>query len=207
MSDNKNSQVMAFAAMCQCVQLVHNLARGKTIDDQQWEICINSIMITDPEGSQDIYPSSSDLFLGFKTLIGQLSDSGESRSVEVTKYVAGLIALERKLMKSPNSLAMLAQRVDQVKRQLNHFSINEQCVISNLAAIYSEIISPLGSKIQISGAPAQLQKKIVQERIRALLLAGVRAAVFWRQMGGKRRHLLLARKEIVKNAQQQLNRI
>ncbi|NRA71720.1 MAG: high frequency lysogenization protein HflD [Gammaproteobacteria bacterium] len=207
MSDNKNNQVLAFAAMCQCAQLVHNIARTGTIDNQQWQVCVNSLVITDPENATDIYSSSADLFLGFKTLIAQLSDNNDNRSVEVTKYVAGLIALERKLMKSPKSLAMMSQRVDQVKRQLHHFTVNDPAVIANFASIYSDIISPLGSKIQISGVPEQLQQKIIQEKIRALLLAGIRAAVLWRQMGGKRRHLLLARKELVTNAQQQLNRI
>lgn len=204
--NNKNNQVLAFAAMCQCAQLVHNIARTGTIDKQQWQVCVNSLVITDPDNATDIYGSSADLFLGFKTLISQLSDN-DARSMEVTKYVAGLIALERKLMKSPKSLAMMSQRVDQVKRQLHHFTVDDPAVIANFASIYSDIISPLGSKIQISGVPEQLQQKIVQEKIRALLLAGVRAAVLWRQMGGKRRHLLLARKELVKNAQQQLNRI
>ena len=207
MSDNKNNQVLAFAAMCQCAQLVHNIARTRTIDNQQWQVCVNSLVITDPENATDIYSSSADLFLGFKILIAQLSDNNDNRSVEVTKYVAGLIALERKLMKSPKSLAMMSQRVDQVKRQLHHFTVNDPAVIANFASIYSDIISPLGSKIQISGVPEQLQQKIIQEKIRALLLAGIRAAVLWRQMGVKRRHLLLARKELVTNAQQQLNRI
>ena len=207
MADINNTQVLAFAAMCQCAQLVHNLARTGTIDSQQFQACANSVVITDPENAGDIYPSSSDLFLGFKTLIGQLSDDSENRSVEVTKYVAGLISLERKLMKSSDSLAMMSQRVDQIKRQLHHFAIDDSAVIANFASIYADIISPLGSKIQISGNPTQLQQKAVQEKIRALLLAGVRAAVLWRQMGGKRRHLILARKHLVKNAQQQLNRI
>jgi len=207
MTNNKNNQVLAFAAMCQCAQLVHNLARTGTIDNQQWQVCINSVLITDPEHPHDIYPSSSDLFLGFKTMIEQLSDTSSGRNIEITKYVAGLIALERKLMKSQQSLASMSQRVDQVKRQLHHFELDDPAVIANLASIYSDIISPLGSKIKISGTPAQLQQKLVQEKIRALLLAGVRAAVLWRQMGGKRRHLLLARKELVTNAQQQLRRI
>ena len=207
MTNHKNNQVLAFAAMCQCAQLVHNLARTGTIDNQQWQVCINSLLITDPDNAQDIYPNSSDLFLGYKTMIEQLSDSGNNRNIEITKYIAGLIALERKLMKSQRSLASMGQRVDQVKGQLHHFTIDDPAVIANLASIYSDIISPLGSKIKITGTPAQLQQKLVQEKIRALLLAGVRAAVLWRQVGGKRRHLLLARKELIQNAQRQLSRI
>jgi high frequency lysogenization protein len=42
----------------------------------------------------------------------------------------------------------------------------------------------------------------VQHRIRALLLAGIRAAVLWRQVGGKRRHFFFGKGKIVKIAKQ-----
>lgn len=204
---NKHAQTMAFAAIAQCAQLAHNMAKNGSVDNTQWSVCINSLICTDPDSIEDIYAPSTDLFLGYKTLINQLSDSGEGRSVEITKYIAGLISLERKLSSSDNSLSMMGQRLDQVKRQLHHFTINDDAVIANLASIYSDIISPLGAKIQITGSPNQLQQQAVQEKIRALLLAGVRAAVLWRQMGGKRRHLFFYRKELVSNAKQQLNHI
>jgi high frequency lysogenization protein len=46
-----------------------------------------------------------------------------------------------------------------------------------------------------------------QHKIRAWLLAGIRAAVLWRQVGGNRRNILFSRSKIVKNAQQLLNTI
>jgi len=102
---------------------------------------------------------------------------------------------------------MMGQRLDQVKRQLHHFTINDDAVIANMASIYSDIISPLGAKIHVAGSPNQLQQQAVQQKIRTLLLAGVRAAVLWRQVGGKRRHLFFSRKALVKTAKQQLNRV
>ncbi|MDP2561880.1 high frequency lysogenization protein HflD [Psychrobium sp. 1_MG-2023] len=204
-TDNLNHQVMAFAAIAQCAQLAHDIARTGLIDSAKWEVCVNSLVCTDPDSAMDIYTPKHELALGFKTLIVQLSDSGEGRSVEITKYIAGMISLERKLTKSGNSMSMMGQRLDQVKRQLHHFTINDDAVIANFASIYSDIISPLGAKIQVSGSPNQLQQQAVQQKIRTLLLAGVRAAVLWRQVGGKRRHLFFNRKDMVKNAKLQLN--
>ncbi len=204
---DKNAQVMAFAALAQCAQLAHNMAKNGTVDSAQWAICVNGLLCTDPASYRDVYTPSSDLFLGYKTLLTQLSDSGEGRSIEITKYITGLISLERKLSASSSSISMMGQRLDQVKRQLHHFTINDDAVIANMASVYSDIISPLGAKIQITGSPNQLQQQAVQQKIRTLLLAGVRAAVLWRQMGGKRRHLFFNRKELVRNAKQQLNQI
>ena len=46
----------------------------------------------------------------------------------------------------------------------------------------------------------QLRDTDNQERIRALLLAGIRAVILWRQVGGRRRYLIFRRKEILKYA-------
>ncbi len=51
------------------------------------------------------------------------------------------------------------------------------------------------------------QGLLTLHRVRALLLAGVRAAVMWRQMGGKRRHILFKRKAILHSAKMALRLI
>jgi high frequency lysogenization protein len=43
-----------------------------------------------------------------------------------------------------------------------------------------------------------------QHHIRALLLAGLRSALLWNQVGGKRRHFIFSRKQMLKAAQQLL---
>jgi len=199
-----DNQVIAFAALAQSAKLAHDIAKNGLVDNDQWQVCINSLLSTNPDSINDIYEPVADLKTGMNTLIKQLSDSGEGRSLEITKYLAGLISLSRKLLRSDNSLSMMSQRMDQVKRQLHHFTINDEAVIANLASIYTEIVSPLGSKIQITGTPIHLQQPLNQKKIRALLLAGVRAAILWQQMGGKRRHLFFSRKEYVKTAQQKI---
>jgi high frequency lysogenization protein len=124
--------------------------------------------------------------------------------VEITRYLVGLLALERKLSRNHAALAMMSERIQQVRRQLQHFAVTDEQVIANIADIYSDIISNLGPKIQISGNPHILQQKQVQNKIRALLLAAMRSAVLWRQLGGKRRQLVFSRKAIVDTANNSL---
>jgi len=100
---------------------------------------------------------------------------------------------------------MLAERINQVHRQLAHFAITDEQVLANFASIYSDVISELGPKLQISGNPDCLKQPQVQHKIRALLLAAMRSAVLWRQLGGKRRHLVFARKAIFDTAKQSQN--
>lgn len=54
------------------------------------------------------------------------------------------------------------------------------------------MISPLGPRIQVTGSPAVLQSPQVQAKVRATLLAGIRAAVLWHQVGGGRLQLMFS---------------
>jgi high frequency lysogenization protein len=80
-------------------------------------------------------------------------------------------------------------------------------MISSIASIYSDLISPLGARIQVAGDPSILKIEANQHKVRALLLAGVRSAVLWRQVGGKRRNILFARSKLLDCAKQLLNEI
>jgi high frequency lysogenization protein len=156
-------------------------------------------MVTDPESISDIYQDKHALNKGYQLIEQQLGD-GNSKDVETTRYLVGMLALERKLARSANGLGMLAERINQVHRQLHHFAITDEQIVASLASIYSDVISELGPKLQISGNPVCLQQPQVQQKIRALLLSAMRSAVLWRQLGGKRRHLVFARKAIVDTA-------
>ncbi|MCP3126900.1 high frequency lysogenization protein HflD [Shewanella sp. KJ2020] len=203
MSDQLVNRTMAFAGILQAIAQVQHLARQGESDNAELAASLNTILVTNPDNTADVYQDKASLNKGYKLILNQLGDSSQ-KDVEITRYLVGILALERKLVRSNSGLGMLAERINQVHRQLHHFAITDEQVIANLASIYSDIISNLGPKIQISGNPVCLQRPIVQQKIRALLLAAMRSAVLWRQLGGKRRHLVFARKAIVDTAKKSL---
>lgn len=197
------ARTMAFAGILQALAQVQYIARHGDSDTDAMAASLNTILVTSPEQPEDVYADKVQLQVGYKWILNQLGDS-ESKDVEMTRYLVGLLALERKLSRSNASLGMLSERINQIHRQLNHFAITDEQVVANLASIYSDIISNLGPKLQITGNPNVLQRPLVQQKIRALLLAAMRSAVLWRQLGGKRRHLVFARKAIVDTAKKNL---
>lgn len=203
MSEQLINRTMAFAGILQAIAQVQYLARHGELDNAELAASLNTILVTNPDNTDDVYPDKIVLQKGYKLILNQLGDSSQ-KDVEITRYLVGVLALERKLVRSNSGLGMLAERINQVHRQLHHFAITDEQVVANLASIYSDIISNLGPKIQISGNPVCLQRPIVQHKIRALLLAAIRSAVLWRQLGGKRRHLVFARKAIVDTAKKSL---
>nr|WP_259397198.1 high frequency lysogenization protein HflD [Shewanella sp. SG41-4] len=197
-------RTMAFAGILQAIGQVQYLARHGESDKEALAATLNTILVTEPESTAEIYQDKAILDNGYQLIQNQLGD-GSNKDVETTRYLVGVLALERKLARSPNGLGMLAERINQVHRQLAHFAITDEQVIANFASIYSDIISELGPKLQISGNPDCLKQPQVQNKIRALLLAAMRSAVLWRQLGGKRRHLVFARKAIFDTAKQSQN--
>ena len=202
-----NQQTFTFAAIFQIAKLVQQIARSGQIEESDLAMLLNSTLVTSPEQPIDVYGGEiSHLTLGLKTLNEQLGNQTTTKDPEVTRYIVGLLALERKLTKNNKLMATLAQRIDQAKRQTEHYDITSETLLSSLASIYSDIISPIGTKIQIAGEPAILKQTTNQYKIRALLLAGIRSVVLWRQLGGKRRNIIFARSKILESAKGLLSR-
>lgn len=206
-------QTLTFAAICQVAAYVQNVSRQGSIDEQAFSVLLNSLIEMTPANTLAVYGGDiANLKPGLELIITHLSDSSaanknKEKDPEFTRYVISLINLERRLAKKPKQLSILGERLEASKRQLEHYPIISDTLLASFASIYSDIISPLGARIQVTGEPSILKQKNNQHTIRALLLSGIRAAVLWRQVGGKRRNILFSRKKIVDTAKQLLETI
>jgi len=198
-------QTLTLAAVCQVAVMVQKISRHGTYDESAITTLLNSIINTSPENTLEVYGNDvNNLKIGLQTLIAHLGNNSKQKDPELTRYVVSLLSLERRLTKKSHKLAELGGRIEQCQRQLAHYDINSETLISSIASIYSDIISPLGTPIQVAGNPEILKQSGNQHKIRALLLAGIRSAVLWRQIGGKRRTILFSRAKIVSCAEQLL---
>lgn len=197
---SQRSQTIALSAICQSAQLIQQISKGKPYDKEQFAIIVSGIMVTSPKTIFDVYPTVEEVAAGCELLIHQLSGQTTSRDVEATRYIAGIMSLSKRLLRSTSSLQNLTDALAKIERRLEHFELLSPSIIQNFADTYREVISPIGQKIQIIGNPDILKQPDTQNKVRALLLAGVRAAVLWRQFGGQRRQFLLSRKRILQDA-------
>ncbi|XPP90589.1 high frequency lysogenization protein HflD [Photobacterium leiognathi subsp. mandapamensis] len=191
-------RTIAFAGICQAVKLVQEVARNGNCDNDILAATLNSIVETNPSNTIAVYGNEANLRMGLESMLRDIDNS--SSGSEITRYLVSVMALERKLESRRDSMSQLGDRIDMIKRQRDHFELLDEQMLSNIASVYLDIISPLGPRIQVSGTPAQLPQPHVQHKVRALLLAAVRGAVLWRQVGGKRRHLLFGRKQMIEQA-------
>ncbi|QTH64087.1 high frequency lysogenization protein HflD [Psychrosphaera ytuae] len=200
MNDNARNQTIAMAAICQAALMIQEAAKGQSIDYDALKVLMEGVLQTDPNCIEDVYPDLSKLERGSALLVHQLSGQATAKDVEVTRYLAGIMSLTKKVMASQQVASQLSQFIEDVQRRLDHFELTSPSIIDNYADAYSQIISPIGQKIKVIGSPAVLKQPSVQNLVRALLLTGVRAAVLWRQYGGKRRQFIFGRNTILRNA-------
>jgi high frequency lysogenization protein len=206
--NNLEKQTITMAAICQASVLVQKIARTGAAEEAELAVMLNSIMVTSPESILEVYSNDiAHLTSGLKALIEQLGNQTSKKDPELTRYVVSLLGLERRLANKKNQLSLLGERIKQSQRQLAHYEITSDTLIASLASIYSDLLSPIGTPIQVAGEPSLLKQQNNQHKIRALLLAGVRSSVLWRQVGGKRRNILFGRTKLVACAQQLLKEL
>jgi high frequency lysogenization protein len=204
MTTQTQEQHLALAGVCQSAALVQAIARKGEADASALEASLSSILVTSPENTQQVFGSLQNLRIGFTTLVAQIDSENKHKDAELTRYIASILSLERKLSRNEKALNQLSERVSHVQRQVAHLNFENNHISTSLASIYTDVVSPLAPKIQISGKPQHLSVEHNQKKIRALLLAGVRSAFLWRQLGGKRRHILFRRKALLSSAKSAL---
>ena len=193
MSDPKTEQACAFAAITQAAVLVHRTANAEPCHPRFLKTLIDGVFVTDPEHVGQVYGSVDNLLLGISSAASML-DKPDPSLVEPLKYTIEMIALEKRLRNNRHLVSKMGELIAQLKSSNEHMSDEEEH--AELAEIYQRTVSQLGRRIQVSGNQEQLLKPHVAQQIRALLLSGVRFAWLWRQLGGRRWHLLTRRAQL-----------
>jgi len=197
MNTDTCNRATALAGMFQAVRLVQQTGRGEHRDDTATGASLGSIFNTDPESVQAVYGNPAALRTGLEVLLDQLGSDNKQRDMELTGYVITLLHLERKLARKPVLLDTLGAGIDRAREQAGFFSFSHPSVIASLADVYKQTVSTLQPRIMVRGEQAVLANPDNKNMIRALLLAGMRAAVLWRQCGGNRLKLVFQRKALL----------
>ncbi|KEY58398.1 high frequency lysogenization protein HflD [Serratia sp. DD3] len=202
MAKNYYDITLAMAGVSQSARLVQQLAHDGQMDNEAFHTSLNSLLQMDPPSTLAVFGGEErNLKMGLETLIAVLNANNKGLGAELTRYTLSLMVLERKLNANKEAMNTLGERLSQLERQLAHFELGSDTIVSSLAGIYVDVIAPLGPRIQVAGSPAILQNTQVQAKVRAILLAGIRAAVLWQQVGGSRLQLMFSRSRLLKQAQ------
>ena len=204
---NFELRTLALAGVFRAASLVNTLANDGVISEQDLEISTNSLFQTSPDDVLQVYDvkgtngAVENLHAGFTTMNNQLGKDSDKRNIDIARYVVSMLFLERRLMKNTAMLETLSSGIELATRQSEHFSKTHENVIANLADLYSKTISELGPRIMVNGEQSYLETTAISNKIRTVLLSGIRSAVLWQQLGGRRWHILFQRGRYLKTAE------
>jgi len=196
MTDEITQRAIALAGITQAAFLVQNIARRGAVSEPEMQVLIKSLFVENAENALALYGSADRVGNGLRIAHTMLSGGAIEQSKELMTYVVQLMALERRLAKRPEMLAHIANGLKHTRTQVQHFSLTHESVLANLADMYGQTVSLLSPRIVVRGKPIYLKQKHNTERVRALLLTGIRAAHQWRRHGGRWWHVLIARKRM-----------
>jgi len=197
-------QNLALAAIAQCAATVDNLAVRGSADPGAIAACVDPLLKFNPRSLEDVFPNPIQFSQGLRTLQDIFSGNRDDRNPEVIRYLLGILALRQKLMSDTamqdrlqDALKKISPLDSDVNGEDDH---GEQRYFQQVAEVYQETISTYAFRIHVKGNLEFLRNEKIACRIRTLLLAGIRWAVLWYQIGGRRWHLVLYRKKINQTA-------
>jgi high frequency lysogenization protein len=188
-------RTIALAGLFQAARLVQQTATGADREEAATTASLKSIFNTDPESVGAVYGDCGNIVTGLEILATQLG--GRRRDLELARHVLLLLRLERKLKSNAVLLEQIRTGIDATREQADISGVLHPAVIAALAGVYRNTISTLQPRIMVHGEPGVLADPQSKDMIRALLLAGMRAAVLWRQCGGSLPSLIFRRRSLL----------
>ncbi len=198
-ADNQTTRArtIALAGIFQAATLVRQTGQGRLRDEAATRTSIASILKTDAASAEDVFGGVAALRVGLETLAVQLGNDSRLRDMEITGYVITLLHLERKLARDKTMLESISDGIRHIGAPSPDSEPHDPARVAELAELYRQTISTLTPRVMVHGDPGVLAGAGTRDMIRALLLAGIRAAVLWRQCGGNRFMLIIRRRGIL----------
>ncbi len=201
-------RTLALAGICQAARLAQDLARRGQTDKRAFAASIQSVLHLDAANTPAIYGGEDGVALGLTLLRDQLQVRTQGSDLEWVRYVLSLMQLERALAKHPDMPARISDGITHAATQMKFFEEKDNATnepvhprwVEKLAELYTQTISTLTPRIMVNGEHGYLTHPAIAAGVRAALLAGIRSAVLWRQLGGRRWQLLFMRRGIAAQA-------
>jgi len=202
--NQSTNQVLALAAILQSAYLVDEIASKGEASAEYVNPLIQSLFAFDAETTEAIYGGIHTLKPGLELAVELLGGKKNSTHQITIRYAMAILHLQQRVNKEAEMFQIIHNRLQHTAKKAEHFSNDINEIAKSVAAVYQDTISTLKYRLHVKGNAQHLQVSRNADMIRSLLLSGIRAAVLWRQLGGSRWHFLLARKRLLKAAQQLL---
>ena len=194
-------RTQALAGVFQATELVRQAACHGTWSGFAATACLHSLFVIEADSTDAIYGGGGRVKLGAETLLAILN--GEARYADALRYAVGLLQIEKKFRRAPKLQNQVGRRLDEIAQLGEDLDRHERedLQAEGISVLYSETVSRLSPRIVVNGKPQYLKNPRTVNWVRTLLLAGLRSATLWHQLGGGRFELMFGRKTLMRDAQ------
>jgi high frequency lysogenization protein len=189
-----DDRMLALAGLVQALAQVRRIADTGQAEAAILATALDSVFRIDADSPAAVYGGETALRPGLLLLRDYFRN--ETRDELLPRLALAVLQLERRFARDPMAqqvhdgilaLAPSAERLGSVHPE----------VLATLGSLYSDTVSHLRPRVMVQGNPHYLGQAGVVAEIRAVLLAALRSAVLWRQLGGSLWDFLLWRRDMV----------
>lgn len=195
-------RVLALAGVLQALSQVRRIADTGQSDTAVVQTALDSVFRIDADTPEEVYGRVANLAPGLKLLRDYLNK--QSTDDGLTRLALSVLQLERRFVGESNTVNAVASGIAEIASQAEASGSTHPDVLSALGGLYADTISHLRPRVMVQGNPHYLGQPGVVAEIRAILLAAVRSAVLWRQLGGSFWDLLFSRRAMADAASEWL---
>lgn len=195
MSRNFDERVLALAGLVQALAQVRRIADTGQAETAILETAVGSVFRIDADSPEAIYGDASALRPGMRLLRDYFSSQGSDALLP--RLALSVLQLERRFVADHAMAEQVRQGIIALQPLAGNVGVAHPEVLAGLGRLYADTVSHLRPRVMVQGNPHYLAQADVVAEIRAVLLAALRSAVLWRQLGGSLWDLLLRRGEIL----------
>ena len=195
-------RALALAGLVQALAQVRRIADTGQAESAVLSTALESVFRIDAESPAAVYGDASALRPGMQLLHDYFRN--DAQDPLLPRLALAVLQLERRFLRDPAMTERVHQGITVLSAQARNQGPTHPQVLSELGRLYADTVSHLRPRVMVQGNPHYLGQADVVAEIRAVLLAALRSAVLWRQLGGSFWDFLLRRRELVAAIEQAL---
>lgn len=189
-----DDRVLALGALLVALSQVRRIAETGQSDTATLEVELDSVFRLDAADTAAAVGGVDAVRPGLRLLRDYLA--GTNKDEALGKLAMAVMQLERRFVADAAMTERVRTGLRALQGPVERLGSAHHDVIAGLASLYADTISHLRPRVMVQGNPHYLGQAGVVAEIRALLLAALRAAVLWRQMGGSLWDFLFRRRDM-----------
>lgn len=189
-----DDRVLALGALLVALSQVRRIAETGQSDSATLHVALDSVFRIDAADAAVAVGGVEAVRPGLRLLRDYLA--GTNKDEALGKLAMAVMQLERRFVADDAMTERVRTGLQALSGPVERLGSAHHDIIAGLASLYADTISHLRPRVMVQGNPHYLGQAGVVAEIRALLLAALRAAVLWRQMGGSLWDFLFRRRDM-----------